>query len=55
MNISRTGGRSGWDGVINKPESACFQEQWLTPKDWHRTKGNHPRNLINDCQSMIKR
>jgi hypothetical protein len=55
MNILRTGVRPDSDGVINEPGSACFQETLLLLKDLRRLQSNHPRNLINDCQSLIKR
>jgi hypothetical protein len=40
---------------INESGSACFQETLLLLKDLRRLQRNHPRNLINDCQSLIKR
>jgi hypothetical protein len=41
--------------VINQPGNVCFRELSLTPKDLHRLPGSNPPNVINDCQSLIKR
>ena len=43
------------NGVVHKPEHACFYD----PRCWRRTcaesKETTPKNLINDWQSSIKR
>jgi len=55
MNSLRNEGWSGLEGVIDEPGNACFQEAFLLLKDLRRLQRNHLRNLINDCQSLIKR
>jgi len=55
MNDLRTGRWSGSDTAIDNPESAWLQERSRPVKDLQRISPNHPRNRINDCQSLNKR
>ena len=55
MNSVRTGGRAGSESVINEPGKACFPGASLPQMDLRRPRGNQPRNLISDWQSLIKR
>jgi len=55
MNGLRRGRCSDRAAVINEPGSFRFQGAVLPAKDLRRSSQDHPLNLINDWQSLIKR